>query len=72
METLSQQDNSNEKIDEGFDGGVCIYHRKERRLNLLERSLLFGSMTRELKKSKATANRLVRLAPVAHFNSIRT
>ncbi len=32
METLSQQDNSNEKIDEGFDGGVCIYHRKERRL----------------------------------------
>ena len=32
METLSQQDNANEKIDEGFDGGVCIYHRKERRL----------------------------------------
>jgi serine phosphatase RsbU (regulator of sigma subunit) len=32
METLSQQDNTNEKIDEGFDGGVCIYHRKERRL----------------------------------------
>lgn len=32
METLSQTDNSNEKIDEGFDGGVCIYHRKERRL----------------------------------------
>ena len=32
METLSQQDSSNEKIDEGFDGGVCIYHRKERRL----------------------------------------
>ncbi len=32
METLSQQDASNQKIDEGFDGGVCIYHRKERRL----------------------------------------
>ena len=32
METLSQQDSANEKIDEGFDGGVCIYHRKERRL----------------------------------------
>ena len=32
METLSQQDNAKEKIDEGFDGGVCIYHRKERRL----------------------------------------
>ena len=32
METLSQQDSSNEKIDEGFDGGVCIYHRKQRRL----------------------------------------
>ena len=32
METLSQQDNANEKIDEGFDGGVCVYHRKERRL----------------------------------------
>ena len=32
METLSQQDSSNQKIDEGFDGGVCIYHRKERRL----------------------------------------
>lgn len=32
METLSQQDNANEKIDEGFDGGVCIYHRKQQRL----------------------------------------
>jgi serine phosphatase RsbU (regulator of sigma subunit) len=32
METLSQQDNANQKIDEGFDGGVCIYHRKDRRL----------------------------------------
>ena len=32
METLSQQDSANEKIDEGFDGGVCIYHRKQRRL----------------------------------------
>ncbi|HCG69294.1 MAG TPA: hypothetical protein DE147_02495 [Gammaproteobacteria bacterium] len=32
METLSQQDSANEKIDEGFDGGVCIYHRKEQRL----------------------------------------
>jgi serine phosphatase RsbU (regulator of sigma subunit) len=32
METLRQQDASNQKIDEGFDGGVCIYHRKERRL----------------------------------------
>ena len=24
METLSQQDSANEKIDEGFDGGVCF------------------------------------------------
>jgi serine phosphatase RsbU (regulator of sigma subunit) len=32
METLRQQDSGNQKIDEGFDGGVCIYHRKERRL----------------------------------------
>ena len=32
METLSQQDSANEKIDEGFDGGVRIYHRKQRRL----------------------------------------
>jgi serine phosphatase RsbU (regulator of sigma subunit) len=29
---LRQQDSGNQKIDEGFDGGVCIYHRKERRL----------------------------------------
>ena len=32
MEMLSQTDSSNEKIDEGFDGAVCIYHRKERQL----------------------------------------